>query len=964
MRLLRQLSEGRSQLSAIGIPAASTPITSWGKVLNLREPVRQATEKESRNEDYGLIKSCVDYLTLKLPWPELLPLNEMALPHRPWGRSSGLVCLSHAPTRLQMPAWLGLESEVGGWAVMDSGGMARVLAEMEHPQNQYLLIHLFVGRTAKAQALRSLYPYNNTGRQGGLGFARLHYAPVTHPHTVIFIDGSLSRPTAKSCPRAPLRRYHIQNSTGRSYQEIQGLLYRCLLLPRADTWTLFADDIGGLCQVENLLAAWCAALSSDALEPTSIARPRLIVVLTDLRDTVGPLETLESTLRVVAVASLVASVRVLDLRDRALLSLVGCFEPLRRLLSQELDEAYLARRQAHELFSAIHLDWIWRKSLHQASRYLRLFLDTADRAGAASDTVTPYVASALLMDAYPLGMHDCAAACSTSQFLSESTFSPLVEAEVHSTHVCLLCLCRAPEHILPCEHAICDVCVQIFGGCGWGAEYHFELRSCPLCLARFSCVVRVLPPTKRLTILALDGGGVRGVVTLGFLAALEERIGGSRGLREAFDLNMGTSVGAVIVSEVIDLGRPAAMAHAKFRALAQQIFRPWPPRQTILAQMWDFLTTWVSDSRHDSNTLDRALQQAFDPARRLFGPAAPLVSGIRVALTASQVDDDGSLGLFCNYCGAGRAWMQSAYKLFLPEEREPRLWEVYVPPLVACCYFLSLSFCLIPSSTILPPLSFLHYPSSTILPPLSFLHYPSSTVVILLYLPYPFLAWASCVEYLCFPRLIHNSSDYHSGTTLLCSPCTIASSECANLMNCAIQGEMQRGRIGDGGVRANCPLRTALRESEIIWPTRKQPDLVISVGTGYAVDETPATAEPGCRWLRDGFIDRALQMFLHSLAVDGRRGWQDALDTVPAGVKGSIYRLDQQIPGKALELDDIRALDSLQDFAYTVPDELVRAWLAKTFFFELDGEPEKTDGSYRCHGSILCCKFDAPGIVC
>jgi hypothetical protein len=158
------------------------------------------------------------------------------------------------------------------------------------------------------------------------------------------------------------------------------------------------------------------------------------------------------------------------------------------------------------------------------------------------------------------------------------------------------------------------------------------------------------------------------------------------------------------VSEVIDLGRPAAVAHAKFRALARQIFRPRPPRQTILAQTWDLLTTWVSDSRHDSNTLDRALQQAFDPARRLFGPAAPLVSGVRVALTASQVDDDGSLGLFCNYRGAGRARMQSAYKLFLPEEREPLLCEVYVSPLVACCYFLSLSFCLIPSSTILPPL--------------------------------------------------------------------------------------------------------------------------------------------------------------------------------------------------------------------------------------------------------------------
>jgi hypothetical protein len=328
-----------------------------------------------------------------------------------------------------MPAWLGLESEAGGWAVTDSGGMARVLAEMEHPQNQYPLIHLFVGRASKAQALRSLYPRNNTGRQSGLGFARLHYAPVTHPHTVIFIDGSLSRPTAKSRAEAPLRRYHIQNSTGRPYQEIQSLLYRRLFLPRADTWTLFADDVGGICQVENLLAAWCAALSSDGLEPTSIARPRLIVVLTDPQDAAGHPETVESTLRAVAVPSLVASVRVLDLRDRGPLSPVSRFEPLRRLLSQELDESYVARREAYELFSAIHLDWVWRKSLlhvartptvpfdcirachpdrrpqDQASRYLRLFLDTAERAGAAPETVIHNVASALLMDAYPPGMH-------------------------------------------------------------------------------------------------------------------------------------------------------------------------------------------------------------------------------------------------------------------------------------------------------------------------------------------------------------------------------------------------------------------------------------------------------------------------------------------------------------------------------------------------------------------------------
>lgn len=33
------------------------------------------------------------------------------------------------------------------------------------------------------------------------------------------------------------------------------------------------------------------------------------------------------------------------------------------------------------------------------------------------------------------------------------------------------------------------------------------------------------------------------MVTLGFLKALEDQIGGSRGLREAFDLTVGTSAG-------------------------------------------------------------------------------------------------------------------------------------------------------------------------------------------------------------------------------------------------------------------------------------------------------------------------------------------------------------------------------------------------------------------------------------
>jgi hypothetical protein len=90
--------------------------------------------------------------------------------------------------------------------------------------------------------------------------------------------------------------------------------------------------------------------------------------------------------------------------------------------------------------------------------------------------------------------------------------------------------------------------VYIFGKRGAGAEYHVELISCPACLERFSFTVRLLPPTKRPTILVLDGGGIRGVVTLGFLKALEDQIGGTRGLRDAFDLTLGTSAGKSVYS--------------------------------------------------------------------------------------------------------------------------------------------------------------------------------------------------------------------------------------------------------------------------------------------------------------------------------------------------------------------------------------------------------------------------------
>jgi hypothetical protein len=95
--------------------------------------------------------------------------------------------------------------------------------------------------------------------------------------------------------------------------------------------------------------------------------------------------------------------------------------------------------------------------------------------------------------------------------------------------------------MLPCKHAICDTCVVIFGKPSHLGDYHFEIAQCPICEERSDVTVRQLPPTKPPVILTLDGGGVRGLIQLGLLRALESRIGIP--IASLPDLCIGTSVG-------------------------------------------------------------------------------------------------------------------------------------------------------------------------------------------------------------------------------------------------------------------------------------------------------------------------------------------------------------------------------------------------------------------------------------
>ena len=93
------------------------------------------------------------------------------------------------------------------------------------------------------------------------------------------------------------------------------------------------------------------------------------------------------------------------------------------------------------------------------------------------------------------------------------------------------------------------------------------------------------PGPKR--ILALDGGGVRGALTLSYLERMEtllrERAGGGEDFRlcDYFDLIGGTSTGSIIATGLA-LGFPVSKLQDLYRRLANNVFEKPPFRFGVL----------------------------------------------------------------------------------------------------------------------------------------------------------------------------------------------------------------------------------------------------------------------------------------------------------------------------------------------------------------------------------------------
>jgi hypothetical protein len=98
-------------------------------------------------------------------------------------------------------------------------------------------------------------------------------------------------------------------------------------------------------------------------------------------------------------------------------------------------------------------------------------------------------------------------------------------------------------------------------------------------------------------------------------------------------------------------------------------------------------------------------------------------------------------------------------------------------------------------------------------------------------------------------------------------------------------------------------------------------------------------------------------------SVNGRRGWQDALDGVPESVRPDVFYLNHELQGELPGLDDALKMDELENFDYHIPGDLSRVWHAKSLFLELDAELFVSRGCYKCQALILCCRYDVAAII-
>ncbi|KAK4100337.1 hypothetical protein N658DRAFT_536108 [Parathielavia hyrcaniae] len=264
-------------------------------------------------------------------------------------------------------------------------------------------------------------------------------------------------------------------------------------------------------------------------------------------------------------------------------------------------------------------------------------------------------------------------------------------AHIKSYKTCFSCLDGIPDHVLACGHSYCACCVQELGTPDTSRESAWLFHECSLCgiagRGPGAYHIQLKPRCAGVRVLSLDGGGVRGVVELAILEALEKEAGLGVPMREYFDLIVGTSTGGLIALAVAigPQNNNLEQLTEFFKDAATDTFS-----QSMIKKFWSRIGIMlfnITDSIYSAVPLQKATKALFGEDTGLFGPAlTPGHSQIstRVAVTSSIGYAD-TMTLITNYNHPqGRNEMREE-----DDSKDMRVWEAalatsaapyYLPP--------------------------------------------------------------------------------------------------------------------------------------------------------------------------------------------------------------------------------------------------------------------------------------------
>ncbi|EMD00681.1 hypothetical protein BAUCODRAFT_59422, partial [Baudoinia panamericana UAMH 10762] len=262
-------------------------------------------------------------------------------------------------------------------------------------------------------------------------------------------------------------------------------------------------------------------------------------------------------------------------------------------------------------------------------------------------------------------------------------------AAIRSHATCFCCLMDVPEHPLPCGHVFCTACIKAYGK---PAKSSILLTCCPLHreATRWSqpAVVKFKPAGAGVRILSLDGGGVRGIVQLEVLRAIELAVGGYLPVQSFFDLVVGTGTGGMLGVTLSLKDRTVESTIDMFCAMCDHAFTPRLKGIPIISEI---AQVFGSGPRYKTKPLHAALKTAFSEEEDLFSPASRLREGARVAVTTTSVTGRESI-LLASYRRPDDVLPAYSFERPHEPEMELKVWQSIAAALATPNYFKPFNF--------------------------------------------------------------------------------------------------------------------------------------------------------------------------------------------------------------------------------------------------------------------------------